>query len=134
MTSEGKDIIGSAPVLLVADVVKSAAYYRDILGFDYDRLWGDPPGFCMPHRDGLIVMLQQAQDSAHVRPNHQVLDHTWNVYFWVKDAQALFEEFIGNGATAEYEPHDIEYYGNREFGIRDLDGYILAFGQNIATD
>ena len=29
--------IGSAPILLVADVVKSANYYRDTLGFTYDK-------------------------------------------------------------------------------------------------
>jgi hypothetical protein len=41
-------IIGSAPILLVADVVASAAYYRDQLGFTCDRFWGEPPCFCMP--------------------------------------------------------------------------------------
>ncbi len=30
-------IIGSAAILLVADVQKSAAYYREKLGFAYDR-------------------------------------------------------------------------------------------------
>ena len=52
-------IIGSAPILLVADVVASAEHYRDKLGFNFDRFWGDPPCFCMPQRDGHIVMLSQ---------------------------------------------------------------------------
>jgi hypothetical protein len=44
-----------APVFLVKDVVKSAEYYRDFLGFLFDRYWGDPPDFVLPttrwHRD-----------------------------------------------------------------------------------
>ena len=45
MTSQG--IKDGAPVLLVADVEAAANYYRDQLGFRYDQLWGDPPGFCI---------------------------------------------------------------------------------------
>jgi catechol 2,3-dioxygenase-like lactoylglutathione lyase family enzyme len=43
--------VGSAPVLLVADVVKAADYYRDKLGFTYDRFWGEPPNFVILNRD-----------------------------------------------------------------------------------
>ena len=40
-------IIGSAPILLVRDVVAAANYYRDQVGFTYDELWGEPPSFCI---------------------------------------------------------------------------------------
>ena len=36
----------SAPVLQVADVRRSEAFYRDKLGFVSHGVWGDPPGFC----------------------------------------------------------------------------------------
>ena len=47
-------IVGSAPILLVADVVAAAEHYRDKLGFRYERFWGEPACFCMPYRDGLV--------------------------------------------------------------------------------
>ena len=53
-------ILAVAPVLLVRNVVESANYFRDKLGFAYDRFWGEPPNFCMVRRDGLTVMLSQA--------------------------------------------------------------------------
>ena len=34
------------------------------------------------------------------------------------------------GATIDYEPR-IEEYGVKEFGIQDLDGYDIAFGQDL---
>ena len=46
-------ILSGAPVLLVKDVVASANYFRDKLGFSYDKIWGDPPDFCMVARDGM---------------------------------------------------------------------------------
>lgn len=39
-----------APYFFVADIHAAAAYYRDVLGFTIDGLWGDPPSFCMPYR------------------------------------------------------------------------------------
>ena len=36
---------------LVADVEAAANYYRDTLGFRYERFWGEPPAFCILWRD-----------------------------------------------------------------------------------
>ena len=32
-----------APYFIVDDVVTTANYYRDQLGFHYERFWGEPP-------------------------------------------------------------------------------------------
>ena len=42
----GPRIVGSAPILLVKDVVASANHYRDGVGFSYERFWGDLPRVC----------------------------------------------------------------------------------------
>ncbi len=123
-------IIGSAPILLVADVVKSANYYRDKLGFTYDRFWGEPPCFCMPRRDGHIVMLSQVDDPKHIVPHYKVVPNMWNVYFWVDDVEAVYAELKERGATIDYEL-GVKDYGVREFGVQDLDGYDIAFGQDL---
>jgi catechol 2,3-dioxygenase-like lactoylglutathione lyase family enzyme len=126
-----KQLLGIAPFFLVRDVVKAAEYYRDTLGFSYPRFWGEPPCFCMPHRDGLIIMLSQTQDASIIRPNAKALrDESWDAYVWVKDADALYAEVKPRGAIIAYELVFKEEYGNREFGVRDLDGYLLAFGSD----
>ena len=123
-------IVGSAPVLLVRDVVASANYYRDKVGFTYDRLWGEPPRFCILWRDEHFLMLSQVDDTNAIVPHFKVVEKMWNVYFWVSDADALFDELSKRGATIDYGPCD-QPYGCREFGIQDLDGYDIGFGQNI---
>ena len=48
-----------APYFIVADVVATANFYRDKLGFHYERFWGDPPAFCIVRRAGIMIMLSQ---------------------------------------------------------------------------
>ncbi len=124
------NIIGGAPILLVTDVVASANYYRDKLGFSYERFWGEPPSFCILWRDNFHIMLSQVEDSKFIVPHHKVVEKMWNIYFWVDDVEPLCKELKERGATIDYDICD-KPYGCREFGVQDLDGYDIAFGQDI---
>jgi uncharacterized glyoxalase superfamily protein PhnB len=124
-------LTSSAPVLLVRDVVASAEYYRDKLGFQFTRFWGEPPDFVILERDGMRLMLHRPAKSVPIVPHWKVSSGMWNVYFWVSDADALFAEFNNRGAKIDYELGN-KPYGIREFGVQDLDGYDLGFGQPIA--
>ncbi len=123
-------IIGSAPVLLVSDVIASANYYRDRVGFSYQRFWGDPPCFCILQRDNFHLMLSQVEDSKSIVPHHRVVNNLWNVYFWVEEVDTFYRELKERGAIIDYELCE-QPYGCREFGIRDPDGYDIAFGQDM---
>ncbi len=124
-------LIGSSPLFHVSDLFKSLDYYCDILGFNRPRLWGEPPGFAMPDRDGYIVMLAQVEELKEI-PTNKKLTGGWDAYFWVKGGvEALFDEFRSKGAFIEYEPEYKQYYGHLEFAIVDPDGYLLAFGEDV---
>jgi hypothetical protein len=123
-------LTSSAPVLLVRDLVAAANHYRDALGFTYERFWGEPPDFVILRRDGLHLMLSLAPVGHTISPNWKV-NGIWNVYFWVDGVDALFSEFKQSRATIDYGLED-KPYRVREFGIRDLDGYDIGFGQPIA--
>jgi hypothetical protein len=121
-------LTASAPILLVKDIVAAANYWRDKVGFSYERFWGEPPCFCILNRDGLQLMLSQVQKPTDIRPHWKIVDKMWNVYYWVDDARALYAELQERGATIDYMLYDAPH-GCREFGIQDLDGYDIAFGQ-----
>lgn len=124
-------LTSSAPVLFVRDVVAAANYYRDALGFTYQRFWGEPPHFVILSRDGFSLMLDRAPASAKIVPHWKIDPGMWNAYFWVDDAAVLLAEFKARGAKIDYDLDD-KPYGIREFGIQDLDGYDIGFGQPIA--
>jgi len=127
MESRAK-ISGSAPVLLVSDVSASAEWYRDKLGFHYDKLWGDPPAFCILERDNFNLMLSQVKVKSDIKPHWKIVEKVWNVYFWVNDVELIYNEFIKSGATIDYTLY-VTPYNVKEFGINDPDGYDIAFGQ-----
>lgn len=122
-------LTSSAPVLLVRDVVAAANHYRDSLGFTYEKFWGTPPDFVILRRDALHLMLSLAPKDHAIVPNSKV-NGIWNLYFWVDDVDALYAEVVKRGAKIDYglenKPYDV-----REFGVQDLDGYDIGFGQPI---
>ena len=119
-----------APVLLVRNVVEAANYYRDKMGFSYEKFWGAPPAFVILKRDGMHVMLRQADDPKHVVPHWTVADKLWNIYFWTNNVDALHAELLSRGAKMDYGLCD-QPYACREFGVQDLDGHDIGFGQPI---
>lgn len=124
-------LVGSAAVLLVQDVVAAAHHYRDRLGFSYERFWGEPPCFCILERDRCHLMLSQVENAAEIVPRHRVVEDSWDLYFWVDDADALHRELVERGASLRYGPVDQEEYGCRELCVEDADGYRIAFGQDL---
>ena len=124
---------GIAPYFIVDDVAASADYYRDKLGFRYERLWGDPPAFCMVMRGGIVIMLSQIAGAGGPRPN-RLADpdgEAWDAYIWIDDADALHTEFASKGVTIARVPCD-QPYGCRDFEVQDCNGYRLCFGHDIS--
>jgi catechol 2,3-dioxygenase-like lactoylglutathione lyase family enzyme len=122
--------ISTAPYFLVSDLDASVSYYHERLGFDNPDLWGVPPMFAMPSREGFIIMLRQAAADHDVVTNSSQ-GGAWDAYVWIRDAEALHTELVDRGATIEYGLTIQDEYNNKEFAIRDPDGHIIAFGQNI---
>jgi catechol 2,3-dioxygenase-like lactoylglutathione lyase family enzyme len=121
-------LLRHAPYFLVADVAQAAAYYQDVLGFRSEYCAGEPPQFAIHSRDGLAVMLRLAPDAAKIVPS-AAQGGTWDAFFWVTDVRALLEELRSRGALIAYELVYQAAYRMDEFAVRDLDGYVLGFGQ-----
>lgn len=121
-----------APYFIVNDVVTTANYYRDQLGFHYERFWGEPPSFCMVTRNGIVIMLGQLERTGVMRPNRTVdpEGEAWDAYIWIENADALNTEFKSKGVKIARDVCD-QPYGCRDFDVEDCNGYRLCFGQDI---
>ena len=120
-----------APYFIVDDVVATANFYRDKLGFQYERFWGEPPCFAMVNRSGITIMLSQFEKTGLMRPNSAADpegEGVWDAYIWVDDVDVLYEEFKGKGLKIMREICD-QPYGCRDFDIVDCNGYRLCFGR-----
>lgn len=109
------------PRLPVTDLERSLAFYRDVLGFRPSVLWPnrDEPSFAILDRDGASVGLFLADVSRADRGRNVEL------YIRVPDAATLHTE-LREKCPIEWGP-EVYSYGNREFALRDPDGYLLIF-------
>ena len=116
-SSNPKQFIQGAPVLHVPDVSATAAFYRDVLGFTWD--FGDDT-YAVVWRDNSAIHFVKDEGGPH----------GVHLFQWVKDVDAFYKEIIARGAQGAEEPAD-QPYGIREFGICDINGVGIVFGQDI---
>ena len=119
-------MIRSAAVLQVRDVVASAEFYQKTLGFETAGMWGEPPCFCIVGRDTVTLFLDQSRAEGASPPVNQY----WAAYIYVDDVDAYLAELKARDVEILRGPEDMEH-GCREIDVRDPDGHIIAFGQDL---
>lgn len=90
-------LCGAATVLVVQDVLRSVAHYRDVLGFHTEFTYGEPTFYAGVERDAVLIHLQAA-DKTKRQPGHGAV----NVF--VTDVDALYQELKSRGARLLNEP------------------------------
>lgn len=115
-----------AVVLQVSNIEKSLQFYCDVLGFEVGSTEGDPAVFAIIRREKAILFLDESRENVSVPVNQY-----WAAYLWVDDGiDALAAEFKARGATLFRGP-DTMPYGCRDFDVKDPDGHLIAFGQDL---
>jgi predicted enzyme related to lactoylglutathione lyase len=112
-------------VIAVPDLRRSAAFYRDVLGFEIKEM-GDP-GWRMFARDDCRIMAGQCPDA--LRPA-DIGDHSYFAYLVTDDIDAYYERVTSAG-TEIIKPLVNEPWGMREFGLRTIDGHRMMIGQEL---
>ena len=121
------------PVFHVADVVRAAEWYRDVLGFQDAAPFGfgapSAPNFMILSRDNAEIMLQQAGDEAGESRSASKAAGEWDAYFRVFDLRALHAEFQAN--LRMDVPIVVTAYGWEEFTVTDPDDHVLVFAESL---
>ena len=116
------------PVFLVDDVNATAAWYREHLGFETAGIFppGPPASWASLQRDGAEIMLQRLKGYRKETVYQRRDGGVWDAYIRLTGVAALYASIKGKPfviKTLEREP-----YGDWDFEIRDLNGYVLVFG------
>jgi uncharacterized glyoxalase superfamily protein PhnB len=128
--SPSPQLLRSASYFPVADVGRSLAHYEQVLGFRREYTAGTPPQFAILSRDGLAVMLRLVAQPELIRPSESQ-GGTWDMFFWARNVDGLHQELADRGATVVYPPTIQTSYQMKEFAVRDCDGHVLGFGEEI---
>lgn len=127
-TTRGRDAVFrfSVPVLRVADISATIAWYRGILGFAAESFPERAPHECaILERDGVQILVRQDKGSGRRRHD----GHSgWDLYLWVDGLD--LEELEATMARSGDVVRPLSPMGSSmaELEVRDPDGYVLCIG------
>jgi hypothetical protein len=111
-----KKLLQSHSIFPTMDIVQTAAYYSQYLGFRaLPYLNTQEPHICL-YRDDTEIILTQSQGQK-VIPNRELYGYGYDAYFITKQQEQLEKEFEAAGVNIV-----------RAFVIEDIDGRWIAFG------
>jgi len=115
------------PSLLVRDMAETLAFYQDRLGFRPTGCYpeDDAPVWAEVTHDG--VALQFYSDPPRGTPSSPSLSGTLS--FFPDNVTELAREWQ-DAVAFQWGPETMDY-GQREFAIRDCNGYLLAFAEPV---
>lgn len=108
---------GVTPILRVADLDASLAYYTGCLGFELQ--WRHDSTASVGRGRASLMLNQGGQGHAG----------TW-VWIAASDADALYAELERRGARLRHPPTNYPW-GSRECQVTDPDGHVLRFGADL---
>jgi catechol 2,3-dioxygenase-like lactoylglutathione lyase family enzyme len=127
------------PNLVVSNVERSLAFYRDVLGFSLVTTVPDaaPFAFAWMKRDEVSVFLNSLDSvkAEHADLGARPIGGSASLFIVLEAAaiadgvDAMFTA-IGGRARVTMELKD-QFYGMREFAIEDPDGYLIIFAQAL---
>lgn len=127
------------PNLIVSDMDRSTAFYRDVLGFSVVTTVPDaaPFVFAWMQRDDVNVFLNTSEGVKHDLPElaARPVGGTATLFIMLEadstanGVDAMFRAV--DGRVKVVMPLKDQFYGMREFGVEDPDGYVICFAQRI---
>ncbi len=121
MSTPGRTIECTIPVLPVRDLASSIAFYTAVLGFKLDWGGGSDDTICSISRDGCAIMLDQREAAA---------TPAW-VWIGLED-DSLFDLYASKGVRVRQQPKNFSWAYEMKF--EDIDGNVLWLGTEPRKD
>lgn len=120
-------IRSSVPTFWVPDVARTARWYLEHLGFQTAGTFPkqEPYAYASLMRDAAEIMLLSLPDYEKPDLSSRRPDGLWDAYFRMNGVAAFYD--IVRGEPFVQMPLKHQPYGDWEFEVRDLNGYVLVF-------
>ena len=123
------------PNLIVSNVERSAAFYRDVLGFTIQMTVPDatPYAFAIVTSGPVEVFLNAPEPAYAEYPAFKTmtLGGTLTLFVEVTDIEAEYARLAS--LVTVVMPFEKKWYGMTEFAFTDPDGYIITYAQRTQT-
>jgi len=130
MNKKNVKLLNLAAVLISSDVIKTAEYYHNIMGFRMVKNFDGSEKFATLYRDKIEIIIVQSK-YGKVQSNRQKYGAGYDVYITpdtVEGVDLIYAELRDKGAKIISVPQITEYW-SYEFVVEDIDGRLIGIGQ-----
>jgi len=125
------ELASLTPNLIVADIERSIAFYRDILGFTVQTTVPDasPYVFAILRSGPVEVYLNAPGPAFEEYPvlKDRPIGGTLTLFIHITGIQAAYESLKSRANVVM--PLEKKWYGPTEFACTDPDGYVMTFAE-----
>jgi catechol 2,3-dioxygenase-like lactoylglutathione lyase family enzyme len=124
------------PLLMVYDMRRSVAFYRDVLGFEVVQTW-QPDGrlywAMLKLGDAAVMLNAEFEDDQRppTPPPRREPGHGLILYFGCADVDEAYGHLRANGC--EVASPQTAHYGMKQVFVSDPDGFELCFQQRVGA-
>ena len=116
------------PHIVYQNVAEAIAWLTKTFGFVEHYRYGDPVSGAQLHLGEAWIMVRQG-DPAYETPA-KLGYGTQSLTVFLEDVDAHFQRTKAAGANIVEDLHETEY-GERQYGVKDLDGHHWLFSQHV---
>jgi uncharacterized glyoxalase superfamily protein PhnB len=119
------------PNLIVSDVSRSLAFYRDVLGFSVEVTVPEaaPFVFASVQSGPVEIFLNAPEPAAAEYPTigNRPIGGTLTLFIEIVNIQPVYESL--RSKVKVVMPIETKWYGTTEFAFEDPDGYVITFAE-----
>lgn len=119
------------PNLIVSDVARSVAFYRDLLGFTVEAAVPDAPPYLFASiQSGPVEIFLNAREPAiaeYPAFKDRPIGGTLTLFIEVAGVRTAYESL--RSQVEIVMPLERKWYGSTEFAFKDPDGYLITFAE-----
>ncbi|MBK1878757.1 VOC family protein [Pelagicoccus mobilis] len=116
----------ASPVFQVSDLDKSIVFYTEVLGFEKEFAYGEPPFYAGVRMGKVLLHLCSGAENAG-------RTGMGSLYAFCDEVDNYYEAICAKGADITTKLATWPYQ-MRDFQVRDIDGNLLTFGCPIDED
>jgi uncharacterized glyoxalase superfamily protein PhnB len=114
--------LGANPILPVSNAQETAKFYNEILGFEIEIIWTNPP-YAVVARDRTIIEFGEGRKN---------FAGTGVCIIFVSNVDVIYSEFSNKDIEFVVDIADRDY-GSRDFRIKDNNGNLLIFSSPLVN-
>ena len=116
--------MSSLSIILYSNQIEESIAFYKRLGFEVVNQIGTNEWVMLSFEQCTLMLSKPVESIEFVNPTF-----TGSIYFNVQNCAQIWER-VSSWAIIEYPMQDFDY-GMREFAIRDTNGYLLQFGEEL---